>query len=818
MKSLIQFVLIPGICLSLTLSIFGQQIKNPVIKGAVNDEHLKPAKGATVNLLRSGDSAVVITLLTNDRGEFEIATVAEGNYYLKITAAGYTAYNTQSFDIKAGSVYNHGLIQIRPAIKELSTALVTASKPLIDVKPGKLVMNIENSVIATGTSVYDMLEKIPGITVDNNGSISVQGKAGILLLIDGRPTYLSNTDLANLLRSMQSDQVATIELMTTPSARYDASGNAGIINIKTKSSKQLGLNGSVLAGAGYGQYEKANTGFTLNYRSKSLNLFSNYGYNYAKRYKELSIDRLAESNSLVTAFTQNSYEVLKNANHNIKAGIDYYINKKITIGLLFTAAPSSDNRNFEGSTLISKPQLPVDSALVFQNKNNKQTRNFSYNFNFRNEFGRNKQTFNFDADYASFAARENTGYINRFYKPGNMEYRLPLLYRSQNPTDIFIQSIKADYVYPVKRGMQIEAGFKIVNVSTSNHMLFEEKMNTGNWRNDPRRSNQFRYDETVYAAYTGGSFSFKELSGQWGMRIEQTHSKGNSETTGRLVKRAYIDYFPSFEVSRTFSPKHILKLNYSKRIQRPNYQTLNPFIYYLDQYGYNVGNPYLNPQYSYNAELTYVFKSRYIFQAGVNHTKDIIAEVLLPDSLNKALYASFENLNRQQIYRLTVSSPLSITRWWRAQTNINAMYMGFKTPDLNGKQLDAGQFFTLINVNNSFIFGDGYSAELSGKYTSSMIYSTIKIKAIWFADFGVSKSFLHKKATLKVSVTDMFNSMRQRVSSVLPGFTYQLNQKPETRVLRLAFTYKFGNTNVKAQRNRATGVESERDRLNNAEK
>ena len=362
--------------------------------------------------------------------------------------------------------------------------------------------------------------------------------------------------------------------------------------------------------------------------------------------------------------------------------------------------------------------------------------------------------------------------------------------------------------------MKLEAGVKSSWVKTDNDLQAEEFVNN-NWQNDVRRSNQFVYDENVNAAYTNLNKQFKNTSVQIGLRMEQTNSKGNLITTNTVVKRSYWDFFPTLFVQQNLSKNNQLGFSYSRRIDRPSYDALNPFIYYLDQYTYNKGNPFLNPQYTHNFELSYTLLQKYMLTLGYSRVNDVIAEVILPDEAQKALYQTNANIATNISYSANLNVPVQITKWWQTNNNLNVFYLSFESPNLAGRALKTGKTSFQFKSQQTFTIVNGFTAELNGNYESPLDYGTLSLKARYSIDAGLSKTLFNKKASLKLALSDVFNMSENNLSSAYPGLTYTVHQKNETRVGRISFTYRFGKNEIKPARRRSTGTESEQGRMKN---
>ncbi|HYK55925.1 MAG TPA: outer membrane beta-barrel protein, partial [Flavisolibacter sp.] len=618
---------------------------------------------------------------------------------------GYKAFASDTIVVKDSAIVQlTAQLSIQPA--GLQGVVVTAKKPFIERKIDKLVLNVENSSLAAGSTAMEVLEKAPGVSVDKEDNISFQGKQGVLVLLDGKPTYMSNADLANFLRSMQSGQIETIELITNPSAKYDATGSSGIINIRTKKNKSLGANGSITAGAGYGETWKYNGNLSANYRNQKINLFGNYTHSNNRNKRTIDIERSSNLNGEDTYFSQWGHSERNNRNHNFKAGLDYYLNSKNTIGVLVTGYNNTANEVSGNYTQIGKTRQQSDSAVDTKSSIRGLNKNMAYNINYRSVLDSLGQELTIDADYSRFTSKDRSAYDNYYLHPQGGSLKDPYFMKNTTPSTISIKAFKADYVYPYSREMKLEMGVKSSWVKTGNDLWFEELIG-GAWQNNSSRSNRFIYDEKINAAYINVSRAFKATSIQTGLRAEHTSSTGNSVTTGKIVKRRYLDFFPSVFVHQTLSEKNTLSFSYSRRVDRPNYQSLNPFVYFLDQYTYEQGNPFLNPQYTHSLEMTYAYKRKYSATVGYNLTRAVMMEVILPDTSNKALYQTTLNLDQQRFYNLTLNAPVRISKWWNTNSNITLFHMSFKAPDLKGLELNAGKSGLIVTSNHNFSIAEG---------------------------------------------------------------------------------------------------------------
>lgn len=805
------FLVLLSFCLGNTL-LAQEKPAQGTINGTILDDQNKPVDYATIGLFKTADSSLVKTALTTPDGKFQFANIKPGSYYIKTNMMGFEIYKGKPFNAPE-SVLNLENVHLKSNSKTLNAVSITTTKPLIERKADKLVMNVENSTVAVGSNALEVLQKAPGVSVDQNDNISMQGKQGVLIMLDGKQTYMSNADVANLLRNMQSSELETIELITNPSSKYDASGNSGIINIKTKKSKNGGTNGNLNLTAGYGKNLRGNAGISLNHRTKNVNVFGNYNYGQQGRDNLITIDRISNGTP-DTYFMQVGEMYRKNHNNNFKAGVDFFLDKKNTLGVLVNGY-FNNGREFDSNNTIIGPSFnQIDSTLVAKSLQTNKYNNVSYNLNYKSILDTAGQELSADLDYSRYNGNEGSMYDNT-YRFANGNLIRPTEYtRNGTPSNIQIKAFKLDYTLPINKTMRLEAGAKSSWVKTDNNLIAEAYLSNA-WTNDVRRSNRFIYDENVNAVYTNFNKQFKNTTVQVGLRMEQTNSKGNLITTNNVVERSYWDFFPTFFLQQNLSENNQVGFSYSRRIDRPSYDALNPFVYYLDQYTYNKGNPFLNPQYTHSFELSYTFMQKYLLSLSYSRVNDVITEVLLPDASQKALYQTNANLAKNITYAANLNVPVKVAKWWSMNNNLNVFYLSFKSPDLAGQALSTGKTSFQFKSQQSFIIMDGLTAELFGSYESPLDYGTLSLGSRYSVDAGISKSLLKKKATLKLAMSDVFNTYETNLKSAYPGLKYSVYQKNETQIGKISFTYRFGKNEIKPARRRSTGTEDEQGRMKN---
>ncbi len=796
----------------LLLSSFTLPAAAAEIKGKVVGSGGVPLDYVSVILARASDSARVMMTMTDASGVFIFKGVKAGKYNVVLSLIGRKMFRTDIMQITDdANLIDLGTLTMETESRQLSSVSVVAKKSLIERVGDKLILNVSASSVSAGASALEVLQRAPGVSVDKDDNISLRGKQGVLVMIDGKQTYLSAADLATMLRNMQSNEIESIEVIANPSARYEAEGKSGIINIRLKKNKSYGTNGTITAGGGYSGYRKTNTGVTLNSKSARLNVFANYNYNNNEGRRKMDIDRINEYEGISNFFSQKSDGKRRWDNHSVKLGADWQLHKDHVLGAQINAYSGNWRERSTNRTGISTLGGPVDSTVLSSNTFHSKNRNISYNINYRGKLDTLGREISVDLDYSTNKSEEDIYYDNLYqYVSAKPEMRERI--NTLIPVNIAIYAIKADYVHPLSKALKFEAGYKSSWVETDNDFGFNVMVD-GQWDRDLLRSNHFIYDENINAGYLIIKGDLNKWNVQAGLRAEQTNSRGNLVTTGQVVKRHYLDFFPSAAINYTMNPDHALGFTYSRRITRPQYDALNPFEFFIDRYTFNRGNPFLKPEYTNAVEMSYTFKKKYILSASFARTTDGITEVILPEAAKSALYQTRTNMAEQNSWTLNLTAPISFTSWWTSNTNALLFRNQFKSPDLNGQKLDNDQTTLMINHVQTFTVDKTMSVELSGNFHTKEVYATLAIKPRYTVDLGISKSFADKRFDVRLAMVDIFRTSYTRISSAYPGLDYKLFQRGDTRMLRLSMSYRFGNKDMKLNRGRATGLEEEAGRV-----
>ncbi|RFZ82889.1 TonB-dependent receptor [Mucilaginibacter terrenus] len=783
------------------------------LSGALVNEQGKPLDYATVTLLRAKDSSVVKGTLTSESGTYLFDKLQAGKYIVAATNIGYKKTYSPTVDVNGELAKTMvPAIKMLQSSQSLQTVNVVAAKPLIERKMDRTVMNVENSVLAAGNSALEVLERAPGVSIDKDDNISLKGKQGVTVMINDKLTYMSASQLTTMLKSMDASTIQSIEIITNPSAKYDASGNSGIINIKLKKNKQTGTNGNLSLGVVKGRNWRNNTSLSLNHKQGNLNLFATLSRGDQKRENILNIDRRVDSAQSSTYFKQRTSLLSEVHYNNYRFGADYATSSKNTVGFVINGDYTNEYNNPNKTTTQLGRTPDANDSYQTTLANIKQTyRNFAANVNDKLQLDTNGQELSVDLDYSIFHNGSDARYETNFLLPNGSTQRPPQFILNQTPATITIWTQKADYALPLNKTMKLEAGVKFSSVKTDNDL--QAQINSGDvFINDTSRTNHFIYEEKIAAGYLNLNKSFRKTSIQAGLRAERTSSMGDLVTKNQVVDRKYLNFFPSVFINHTLSDKHELGISYSRRIDRPGYDQLNPFRFYLDQYTYEQGNPFLKPQYTNSFELSYTYNKTINVTLGYAKTTDVSTEIILTDTISKATYQTRLNLNTQNSYNININSPYTISKWWTGNVNFNGFYQQYKSADLLGANLNNGKATFILRTTQTFMVAKGWKAEASGYYQSPLSFGIFDIKQQYAVDAGVSHSFYQKKMNVKFAVSDIFNTRRNAVSSHYQSVNLDVHQKNETRLARLTFTYNFGNSKIK-MRQHQTGADDEKNRV-----
>jgi len=762
-----------------------------IVKGQVETDDRKPAEFAIVTLLHAHDSSLLRGTVVDSTGEFILENIVPGNYVLAITLTGFNKYTEGPFSIAPGTEeYVVNTIVLTP-LTEMKEVTITATQPLFIQKPDMLIMNVENSPVRLTGSVFELIQKVPGVTVNQNGSITMKGRTGVQVYIDGKPTYLAGDQLKQFLENLPATDVSHIEIISNPSSKYDAEGNSGIINIVTKKGAQQGFNGRVGAGVGYGEVLKDQFNVNLNYGKPKVNYYTRYNFSNWNNVDATNIWRSVPFNNTTTTFDQRSSSRNTPFTHSLTTGIDFRPNERTSYGFQLYGNLYTGTDDLINVTDIAINGQDSVYKLIQNNNISDRYQHGRAGVWMKHQFDTNGRELSAAADFLGYTNTTNGSYETHYYEPLGNEFGTPLIQRNVAASAIQIAVGQVDYTHPLNKKIKIDAGVKSSFVKTDNQLVFDVRNGT-QWEQDTGRTNQFIYSEHINAGYAQMNGAFGNTEIQVGLRGEHTIADGNSPTTQQRLKRTYFQIFPTVFASHKINEKNSLNFSYARRINRPDYDNLNPFIYYLDQYTYQVGNPFLQPEITHNVELTHSFMDFIFTTVGTNRTSNAIMEVTDQNDSTGATFQTTTNLKASNNFWGNIGFGFPIGKHWIVENNIACYYMDFRS-QLFGAELSNQSWMFNAFMQHSITLPYDFKLQVTGYYRSSMVYGMFKIKPQGGVDVGISKSFANKKWNVSLSVNDIFYTSVNRVNVDFQNQNVVLSNTNENRRGFLRVNYNFGN-------------------------
>lgn len=753
----------------------------------ITDEGRNPVPLATLHLL-TGDSVLIRAQSTDSTGKAGFAKITPGNYLLKVTHLAFRDLLLPvQLTAEMGSPYELVLVSRQGLMDNVT---VTAKTPLIQHFPDKTVINADAAITNAGSTVLELLERSPGVMVDRNGTVSLKGRPGAQVMIDGKLTQLSGQDLISLLSGMSSSQVATLELIDNPSAKYDAAGNAGIINIRTKKNKQRGFNGTISTAYGQGYRPKSNSSAVINYRNGKINFFTTYSLNASRQLMDMYAFRTYfDENDHIVSTLEQPYETRSsNTTHNLRTGIDYYVNEKTTLGVALQGTRLRRRSTGASRALWADPNGITDSAIYTSSSSRTRLMQGGINVNAKHVINSNRE-LTADADWIQYDIRTSQYFENRAAMPGSTREAS----QGNIPSAIRIFSAKADYSHRFP-SLLWEAGLKSGRVNTDNPASYS-RMYNNQWQEDLTRSNHFVYTENIHAAYT----SIDKSAGRWqlqaGLRYEYTGYKatqlGNSVVRDSSFTRNYHSLFPSSFITYRADSANSFTIKAGRRITRPAFQKLNPFLFIINKYTYQQGNPFLQPQFNWNMELTHQYKDMLTTGLSYNFTNDYFSQVFLLDTASGIIIYTEGNIGKMRSMGLSASLQLSPAPWW--SLSADAVLLHKKIEGMLWRAYEADITQLNISMNNQFRFGKGWAAELSGYYITRHQNDLQEIlDPTGQLGIGVSKQVMKNKGTLRLNFRDIFYTQAMQGLTYFQQTTEYFRLQTDSRVVNIAFTYRFG--------------------------
>lgn len=809
-------IIILPVIIALTNYLVGQPLLPPsdkIIVPVINEQQ-SGIPNVTVELLRMKDSLLVKAGITDSLGMAEFQQIPGGAYFLRVSSVAYATAYTPVFNIPLNEARGMPaiILTIKPA--SLQGVIIVSKKPFIQQLPGKTIINLEAGITNAGTSVLEVLEKLPGVSIDKNGNVILKGRPGVMIMIDNKPAYVSGSDLVNMLSNMSSSQIDIIELMGNPSSQYDAAGNAGIINLKTRKTTQKGFNGSINTTYRQGRHYKNNNSLVLNYRNPKWNIFLNYSLNANKGYSDIYALRQyykADGKTIETILDQPSWFTSEGSNHTLRSGADYFINKKTSIGIALSGVHTSRHGTGNNTAIWKDAGGSTDSVIFTHNNNKNKWRNKAANLNIRHAFNADKE-LTIDVDILDYHINTRQAFQNNLVSPGGYEEA----FKGELPSLINIITVKSDYATALSKEIKLESGFKTSHITTDNNAAYFYRDGI-EWKEDPGKTNHFLYSENIRAIYSSVKRKSARLTMEGGLRYEYTHynarQAGNSIQRDSAFSRNYGGLFPSASLQFEADSIHQFSLTAGRRIDRPAFQKLNPFLFIINKYTYQQGNSLIRPQYTWNTELSHSYKNILITSIGYSITQDYFSQLFLSRSDGTVIYTE-GNFSRMRNFSASLSANISPAPWWvfSAQATINQK----KIQGLLWTEYEAAITQFNFNMNSQFNFIKNWTAELTGFYiTKSQNDIQEILEPTGQVGAGVSRQVLKNKGTIRLSFRDIFYTQAMEGLTLFKQSDEYFIIKRDSRVATIGFTYRFGKS-FKAMPKRSNQASEEMKRVGNS--
>ena len=783
------------------------------ISGKVINEKNESVTNASVLLLQAKDSALVKGVITNHSGDYLFEKIPGGTYIISCTYSGFEPIYTKSFEL-TGSSHHFSIETLKLLQKQvkLSDVTVVAKKPLFEQKIDRMVINVANSITSAGSTALEVLERSPGIIVDRqNNTISMNGKDGVVIMINGKISHMPVTAIVQLLSGMNSDNIEKIELITTPPSNLDAEGNAGYINIVLKTNSNYGTNGSYSITGGYSNGLVDNASINFNHRKGKVNLYGDYTFSDIHSYMLFEFYHKVTYQDSVTENNSASHRNYERLVQNARLGLDYQLTKKTVVGVLVSGYTNrwTMNANNDGSVYINGT---LDSLLQITNHEHNIWSNISGNVNIQHSFS-DSEKLSFNADYIYFNDNNPVSYVNN-YLDGNAKFVRDENIKSSKITPIHIWVGALDYSKKLSPKTEMEAGVK-GTLSTFNNNVFVDRLLQNVWYRDSAFSANYDLKESILAAYTSFSYAVSPKTNmKMGLRYEYTNSNLGSETQKNIVDKHYGKLFPSYFLSHTINDNNAWNLSYSRRITRPTFNDMAPFVIFVDPYTFFSGNPGLQPAITDAASASYTYRQKIInvsYSYETNTITDFSPQV---DSVTNIETLAADNQKSTRIWAVSLSVPVTVNKWWTMQYNMVGN-SHFLSGSISGSPLKLKQSYLQFNSQQSFVLPKGYSLELSGFYTTKTIFSIYTVPAFGSLNVGAQKKLPKLKGNIRFNATNILNSMTFKPFINFPEQNLVVNGRLNFTYpsFTLTYTHNFGNSKMKGARDRATGAEEEKNRV-----
>ena len=731
-------------------------------QGVVMNVQNEPIAYANVVALSNGD--LITGTITDEDGKFEITIKSNESFKIVISFIGYEDWKKNFIKNKNT---DEGTVILIENKNELEEVVITAKKPTIKRKVDRLIFNIENSIVSSGGDAIDVLQKTPGVRVDGS-SIGLIGKSAVRILINDRLSPLSGEDLANYLHTLSSDDIAKIEVITNPPSKYEAEGNSGLINIVLKKVKRDYFGGNIRSTYRQATYSSVFLGSGVTYQKNNLSLFTNVNSG------DGSI-QVSETNKIF--YSTQSWDTDTKIRYFRKfisgrVGIDYDITDKTSIGVQYLGATSRPSNKEQTATNIFNNSNSIDSLLLTKANSDVKTYYHSLNGHLKTELDTLGRSINIDVDYFTYKNNQNRNNTTETFQNGNLVDNTTDIFRNTSKQNPMSFTTRVDVEWPTKLS-NIEFGGKLSYIKNNSDVgAFNFINNT--FVIDTNQSNIFEYKENIQAIYASASKSLEKWDFKIGARLEFTQTEGNSITLNQVNKNNYNKLFPTVYITHNPNDNNSLSLSYGKRINRPNYRELNPFRWYSNPFSYTEGNPFLQPSFTDNFEVSHTFKSNLNTSFYVSITEDGQDQITLTNSNDNIQATIRRNFLEEYALGISQSYTFKKIKWLETylQYDINYSKINSALPNTIAEQ-DGFNFYG--GIDNSFTFNKDktFLGELNFWYSSPGVSGVDYITESYSVDLGLKGLFIEKNLQLKLVVSDIFRTNQNTIRSLVNGINQE---------------------------------------------
>ncbi len=781
------------------------------LKGKVFDENNAAADAVTISILKYSDSSLVRSVISDKTGEYRFLNIKPGNYLVLFSQIGYHKVFKGPFQIAADRTTIVDAVKMAVQGRTLGEVVVTDRKRYIDVRPDKTVLNVDRNILATGTSVLNVLGNAPGVKINSGGDVLLRSGQKALVMVNGKQIKLEGPDLASFLQNFQSADVEQIELIPNPSAKYDAGSAGGVVNIILKKGSNYGFNGTSTTMVGYGKFGKASKNITGNYRTNKLNIFGAAGYGYDETSHAITTDRQI-NDPRQSSFETRYYNTQKTPRLNYRIGADFFIDSLNTIGFLVYGSAFVSRFDRQTDTRLFRNNI-LDSTLSTISNLKRYTSTTEWNINYAGIIAHH-QTLSADVDIATNFRRVyetlNTEQMaSGFFPATAMPPLASSVLNNTAPTRNINPAFKIDYLNIISKTFRLEAGIKGSRVNTDNFQYFNVLQNNI-LIPYADLSSHFLYKENAGAAYVNISQTIGKFSYNAGLRFEAISSDANEVSVNQGVKRTYDNLYPSLQAIYKLKTSQLI-FEYNRRPTLLNYAIVNPIVTYLDAYNYVAGNPYLQPQYTSHYQLTYFKPSvlkAYLYAEYVSNFFNFA--YFTQNDATKVLTSTRTNFRSYNTKGVNIDVPAKLANWWNIDFNADVSYQ--RVRDYNNL-IDKGTQDIVLSLDHDFAINKVFTANIHSRFESATFYGISALRPVFSTSTGISAR-ISRVSSITFSASDIFNTDRDRYNINFANLNIMSVDKKETQVFKLTYVARFGKRSVKAQRKHSNSNEDEIKRMN----